>query len=430
MGEKFGALGTAVGGALGKVGALFGGLTTVAAGLVAVIAAAVASIAVSLDKMFNNGRLLRAIKTRVGSIFGWDLPTGDEDPQDRAATLGRADRAIGPAKLRVDVRKDLRDAQRDYFAGTGQEEDFDKYNLEQALNEKKEAEHNWAKINKNAPAATQVSNEERLGAYEHVKEAQQHILDATRATTKELQTQLATQHQQVTQAKVLVEQEQARFKGRKAEFAKLPKEVRSQLAAIGNKIGAHKDLTESEAELSDRYGYFRKATTDFYSKKVSDPEERALIAGGESGVEEAVKAVADAKAKERDIQKSIEDSVRREKDLVKEIYQAWKDIIELKMATLRKDQRPDTNLPALGADTHAGLPAQHNGMPASERRSAAHGSQSGHGGSYGSYGSDHRQSAADFAHEFGEARRKHLLPAMTESLRGLGARITNASLIG
>jgi hypothetical protein len=417
MGEKFGTLGTAVGGALGKVGSLFGGLTGLAGGLVAVIASAVASIAVSLDKMFNNGRVLRAIKAKVSSIFGLDQPTGDVPPEQTKQDRENADRALDAVKTPNALRKEVREAQRDYFATRGREKDFDIYDLGHAHVEV---------INANAANETFKSNsahssvpepahkEARLSAYDHVKEAQERILETTRQTTRELQSQLGTQHQQVAAAQQLVEQEKARFEGRKADFGRLPKEVQDRLVAIAKKVKSGKDISDEESEYSDKYGFFRAATTKHYAGKLRPDQISALQGAGESGVEAAVKAVADAKANEKKIQEALESSVQREKTLTEQILKTRMEIVRVKGENLGEKLKVNTELPNLGSGGETGtLPHQQPQGPAGQGQAG-----------------DHRQAAADFAHEFDTAVIMHLLPAMKESMRGLGARITNAGLIG
>jgi len=126
-----------------------------------------------------------------------------------------------------------------------------------------------------------------------------------------------------------------------------------------------------------------------------------------------VKAVNDARAKEVEYQKAVEASVKREKDLTDQIYQTRAKIVEIK-----GDQagalKPNTALPNLGNSGEAASPAQEQrqGPPAQ--------GQNG----------DHQQASADFAQQFNAALMMYLLPALCDSLRGLGARINNANSIG
>jgi hypothetical protein len=406
LGSKFESLKGPLSSALGSITGFFAGAGALAAGLAAVIAGAVAYIGVKLDEMFNNGRVLRTIKgwgKQVGHFFGTDLPTGELLPEDQRKAQEAAERKLAPVVKHNEVQKEVRGAQREYFAARGLGKDFNKHDLSQANDEIDKAESDWERIeNRNDSTNLPMLREGRLAAYDHFKEAQEHILETTRETTKELESQLSTQRQQVTQAEKLVEQENARFQGRKADFGRLPKDIQQQIATIGNKLGTGKDLSDAEAELSDKYGFFKAATTKHYASKVTDDQARALQRGGESGIEAAVKAVADAKANEKKIQEALETSVRREQELTARILKARIEIAKIKSENLGEKLKVNTELPNLGTGAEAPKPP-------------------GHGQNTG-----HQQVAAHLAGELLAAMTKHLVPAIHETMRRTAAQITNA----
>jgi hypothetical protein len=420
VGEVFGKLGKFASGALGKVSSVFGSLTGVAGGIVAVIGAAVASIVVSLDKMFNNGRMIGSLKRRWDHFFGYDLPTGEiddkklnEDTQKHLDELHFANA----------TKAELREGQREFFASQGRAGDFDKYDLEQANKDVQRADAEFTKFREQGSKDQSLIpkyKEENLAAYDRVKQAQEGILQTTRETTRELQSQLTSQRQQVAEAAKLVEQEKVRFQGRKADFARLPKDVRDQLAAIGNKIGSGKDLTDAEAELSDKYGFFHAATTKHYAGQVTEEQAGALQRGGESGVEAAVNALKEARQGEQNIQKAVEDSVRHEREQTDAIYKTRQKIAELKWEYWFGNTVPklNTELPNLGDGS-----AKQEGQPAASPKQASDAADPQQKASKNEAAS---QTVAEFKTALDRLLKNELVPAILSLVSRTAARINNA----
>ena len=439
IGTKVESLGPALRTAMGSITGFFGGITAVTAGLAAVIAGAVAYIGVKLDEMFNNGRILRKIQEwarKVGDVFGANLPTGEVPKEAQEKAQKDAEHNLRVTETRNSLKKDVRDAQRATFVGLGKAEAFDRDDLAKARGDVADANKRWDNPdNHNDSTMLGAMQAERIAAYEHVKEAQEHILDATRETTRELQSQLDTQRQQVAQAAKLVEQEKARFEGRKADFAQLPADVQAKLAAIGNKLGKHKPLNDDEAELSKKYGFFRAAVTAHYAGKVNKDYVAALKAGGESGVEAAENAVQEAKAKEAELQKSIKESLQHEKDLYLQIYDTVTKIVQIKGATLPTHLQPKTALPNLGGDQPSsgdasGRQSSRDSNPKPTNEHTAGGSQSTDGSGRSEYPTDSQSTAGKasqkFAEAFDSAVQQHLVPAIDGSIRRAAACINNS----
>jgi hypothetical protein len=433
MGDKFGSLGQSVSGALGKVGAWFGELTTLAGGLVAVIGAAVASIVVSLDKMFNNGMMVRSIKMRWNHFFGNDLSTGDTTEVEKE-THKKIDENLDKLHFQKATHKELREGQREYFASQGRAGDYDKYELGQAKLDVSQAKSEYAEFKDKGSidqARIPELKEKNLAAYDRVKEAQERILQSTRETTRELDAQLASQRQQVAAAEKLVEQEKARFQGRKAQFAQLPEDVRHRLSDIGRKIGSGKDLTDTEADYAHKYDYFNAAVTKHYAAKINPDEEAALKAGGESGVETAVNAVNEARANEAKIQKAVEASVREERVQTEAIYKTRQQIAELKwdyrFGTIGVPKL-NTELPNLGPSSSSVSPDSSGqavnhapSSPTASQRQAQSDSAS-HTTTAGV-----PQAAVDFEKAFDALLKNELVPAILETVRRAVAKLNNAA---
>lgn len=431
LGEKFGSLGQSISGALGKVGGMFGELTTVAGGLVVVIGAAVASIVVSLDKMFNSGMMVRSLKMQWDHFVGNDLPTGDTTESQKKLHED-IEKNLDTLHFQNATQKEVREGQREFFASRGRAADFDKYDLEQANGAVQQAQSEFAKFRADGSkdqARIPELKEKNLAAYGRVKEAQEHILQTTRETTRQLDAQLISQQQQVVAAKKLVEQEKARFQERKADFAQLSKEDQDRLVGIGNKIGDNKKLTDAEAEFSKKYGYFHAATTEHYAAKVTDQQAQALARGGESGVETAVNALNEAKANEAKIQRAVADSVREERVQTDAIYKTRQRIAELEWEYRFGNQMPNLNteLPNLGESSAVkqgdsgepveqpfGPPAPSQTQPKSEdaRQTITSGVP---------------QVAVDFEKAFDSLVKNELVPAILSTVSRAIAKLNNAA---
>jgi hypothetical protein len=373
VGGGLGAAGAGTAGAVGgaggaaAVGAGSGAATTTIFGISAGLAATVGIIAGALVGIAAGIYQLVNFKHPAGA--GWinttfrGFKTGEVDQDQMRADQRRSQELAQGVAGRQSIAEQLRSGRAAlYGANPAQERENATRDLAQSMKDLKLAQTeraNWLKGPQDSASLAAIGQKE-LGAYKEASASQQKILELTRQTTQELQSQLETQKQQVIAATKLVEQEKARFESTLARAARLPRAEQQTLVDINQRIAGGK-ASEFDFRHLDKLGYGKKLADEWYIKHNAIPGLKGGLVGlGESGVEAAQKLQAQAQAGVKKAQDAVTDSAAKELAVRKAIYDLVTKTAALqwRMAGFGPGGPPGADVPF---EPEPGVPQGHKG---------------------------------------------------------------------
>jgi hypothetical protein len=366
---------------------------------------------------------------------------GKIDPEELEGARKRSEEFSGRVTKSDELAKEMRAAQREYFTSIGREKDYNRYDLKEARAEVVAADRAWDAGHEDSSKQKGLA-EQRIAANEHLAETQGRIAQLQKETTRELQSQLDKQREQISLAEKQAGQENARF-------GRLSAADRQAITRIGKKIQQGQAPNEIEMRYLDKKGFGKAVTDKYFADKVTADQQSVL--GTLNGI--APNALAEMRAQADKLQKMVEGSAQSEKEDQAQRRDTRARGNALKGATLPPAMQPKTELPRLdgepaemefetdaaGRKIRKGRAPQPNAEPqngaqgpAPHRQECTTGdkdAQQGQGQD-GPAPDGLQQASVKFEREFEAVLERCLLPAIEDGLRRLAARINNASSIG